>query len=100
MPGSTTQNNFDFSTWDNWAKTVSANKNVKLMLGVPGGQTAAGSGYESASQLQQIINYCKSFTSYGGVMIWDMSQAYANNGFLGGIGSDLGSKKREVAFRA
>ena len=101
VPGSTTQNNFNFNTWDNWAKTVSKNKNVKLMLGVPAGQTAAGSGYESASQLQQVINYCKSFSSFGGVMMWDASQAIANSGFLPGISSDLGSKKkREIAFTA
>ncbi|MCJ1325187.1 hypothetical protein MMC10_001849 [Thelotrema lepadinum] len=101
VPGSTTQNNFDFNTWDNWAKTVSLNKNVKLMLGVPAGQTAAGSGYESASQLQQVISYCKTFSSFGGVMMWDASQAIANSGFLPGISSDLGAKKkREIAFTA
>ena len=30
--GSSTQNNFNFATWDNWAKTVSLNPNVKVML--------------------------------------------------------------------
>ena len=101
MPGATDQWNFDFNTWDNWAKTVSKNKNVKLLLGVPAGQTAAGSGYQSASQLQQVINYCKTFSSFGGVMMWDMSQAFANSGFLSGVASDLGKRqKREVAFTA
>ena len=72
------------------------------MLGVPAGQTAAGSGYESAAQLQQEINYVKTFSSFGGVMMWDASQAYANSGFLDGIKSDLGAKKRrrEMAFTA
>lgn len=101
VAGSNTQNNFDFNTWDNWAKTVSLNPNVKLMLGVPAGQTAAGSGYESASQLQAEINYVKTFSSFGGIMMWDASQAYANSGFLSGIASDLAAKKRrEVAFIA
>lgn len=101
VPGASQQNNFDFSTWDNWAKTVSLNPNVKLMLGVPAGPTAAGSGYESASQLQQVISYSETFSSFGGVMMWDASQAYANSGFLSGIASDLAAKKkREIPFTA
>jgi chitinase len=87
--GSTTQNNFNFATWDNWAKTVSLNKNVKVFLGIPG-NTGAGAGYESGSTLASIISYSKSFSSFGGVMIWDMSQVYANSGFLDSVSSDLG----------
>lgn len=87
--GSTTQNNFNFATWDNWAKTVSLNPNVKVILGIPG-NTGAGAGYESGSTLASIISYCKSFSSFGGVMIWDMSQVYANSGFLDSVSSDLG----------
>jgi len=86
--GSSTQNNFNFATWDNWAKTVSLNPNVKVLLGVPG-NTGAGSGYETGSTLASIIAYSKSFSSFGGVMVWDMSQLYANSGFLDGVTSDL-----------
>lgn len=85
--GSSTQNNFNFETWDNWAKTVQPNPNVKVLLGVPGGQTGAGSGYEPISTLQGVINYSKQFSSFGGAMVWDMSQAYANSGFLPGLKS-------------
>jgi chitinase len=88
--GSSTQNNFNFATWDNWAKTVSLNPNVKIILGIPGNTGAAGSGYTSGSTLASIISYCKSFSSFGGVMIWDMSQVYANAGFLNAVSSDLG----------
>jgi chitinase len=88
--GASTQNNFNFATWDNWAKTVSLNPNVKIILGIPGSSTAAGSGYESGSTLASIISYCKSFSSFGGVMIWDMSQVYSNAGFLSQVSSDLG----------
>ena len=91
VSGASTQNNFNFDTWNTWATTVSANKNVKVFLGVPAGPSAAGSGYESASALKSVINYCKSFSSFGGVMMWDASQAYANSGFLDGIHSDLTS---------
>jgi chitinase len=86
--GSTTQNNFNFDTWDNWAKTVSLNPNVKVLLGVPG-NTGGGAGYETGSTLASIIAYSKSFSSFGGVMIWDMSQLYSNSGFLDGVTSDL-----------
>ncbi|EAL86957.1 putative class III chitinase [Aspergillus fumigatus Af293] len=90
-PGSTSQNNFNFATWDTWAKSVSRNKNVKVFLGVPGSSTAAGSGYVSVEALAQIIAYTKGFSSFGGVMAWDVSQVMANSGFLAGVRAALGS---------
>lgn len=93
--GSSTQNNFNFATWDNWAKTVSLNRNVKVFLGIPA-NTGAGAGYESGSLLQSVISYCKGFSSFGGVMMWDMSQLYANSGFLGSVASDLGAPATTV----
>lgn len=91
VAGSSTQNNFNFATWDNWAKTVSRNKAVKILLGVPGAPTAAGSGsYQSASAIANIIAHSKQFSSFGGVMIWDMTQVYSNAGFLTTIRSALG----------
>ncbi|KAI0805941.1 glycoside hydrolase superfamily [Irpex lacteus] len=75
-----TQPNFD--TWDNWAKTQSPNKNVKVYLGVPASSSAAGSGYVPISSLAPIIqSYKAQYSSFGGVMFWDASQAYANNRF-------------------
>jgi chitinase len=97
--GSSTQNNFDFATWHNWAKTISKNKSVKVLLGVPASPTAAGSGYESAPALAPVIHYCKKFSSFGGVMMWDASQAYANSGFLSGIKKDLASMSSRVKGR-
>lgn len=49
VPGATTQNNFNFDTWDNWARTVSLNKKVKVLLGIPGNTGAAGSRYASGA---------------------------------------------------
>ncbi|KAL1970816.1 hypothetical protein VTN77DRAFT_2650 [Rasamsonia byssochlamydoides] len=95
-PGTTTQNNFNFDTWDNWAKTTSLNPNVKVFVGVPGGPTAAGSGYEPVSSLTPIIQYVKTFSSFGGIMIWDATQAWANTGFLSGIESALTSSASRV----
>ncbi|KAL2207017.1 glycoside hydrolase family 18 protein [Sarocladium strictum] len=88
--GSSTQNAFNFDVWDNWAKTVSANPNVRILLGIPA-NTGAGGGYTSGSKLQAAINWSKQYSSFGGVMMWDMSQLYANSGFLGEVVSDLGS---------
>lgn len=89
--------NFNFATWDNWASTVSANKNVKVMIGAPAAPTAAGSGYVDSSKLTQIIKYSKQFKSFGGVMLWDASQAYTNNpSYLGSIKSALASAKRTM----
>jgi hypothetical protein len=62
------QNNFNFATWDNWAKTASKNKDVKILLGVPA-NTGAGNGYQPATALASIIQYSKQFSSFGGVMV-------------------------------
>lgn len=92
--------NFNFDTWNTWATTKSANPAVKVFLGVPAGQTAAGSGYTDPAGLKPIIEYCKTFSSFGGVMAWDVSQAYANEGFLKGVKAALmASKKRARAVR-
>ncbi|KAI1459873.1 glycoside hydrolase family 18 protein [Annulohypoxylon moriforme] len=98
VAGSTTQNNFNFETWDNWAKNTSKNKNVKILLGVPA-NTGAGGGYVDASTLSGVISYSKTFSSFGGVMMWDMSQLYANSGFLDAVYASLSgssSKARAV----
>lgn len=56
---------------------MSPNKNVKVFIGAPASSSAAGSGYVDASTIATIIQQTKSeYTSFGGVMLWDMSQAY------------------------
>jgi chitinase len=89
-PGSSTQNAFNFATWDNWAKTVSKNRAVKVLLGIPANTGAAGSGYTPAGNLAPIIQYCQQFSSFGGVMMWDMSQLYANSGYMDAVSNALG----------
>jgi chitinase len=89
--GAATQNNFNFATWDNWAKTVSLNPNVKVFLGIPGQAGAGLAGYENGTPLQEVIAYSKGFSTFAGVMIWDMSLAYANTGFLNQVISDVGA---------
>ena len=61
---------------DNWARAVSSNPNVKIYLGAPASSTAAGTGYQSIDMLSSIaVKMRQSFPSFGGVMLWDASQA-------------------------
>ena len=74
---------WDFGTWDNWAKTQSPNKNVKVYVGVAAGPGAAGTGYVPISTLTPIIQSTKNqYSSFGGVMMWDASSAYSEYYFL------------------
>ncbi|KAH7061534.1 putative class III chitinase [Macrophomina phaseolina] len=98
VSGSSTQNNFNFEAWDKWAKS-SKNPAVKVFLGVPASSTAAGSGYLSTSALKPIIDYCMTFPSFGGVMMWDVSQAYANSGFLAAIKVRMASGAAQARHR-
>ncbi|KAK8040108.1 hypothetical protein PG993_008519 [Apiospora rasikravindrae] len=87
-PGQPNQWNYNFDTWDNWAQQTSKNKNVKVLIGIPA-NTGAGGGYVPASAISQVVAYSKQFPSFGGIMMWDMSQLYANAGFLDGVYSAL-----------
>ncbi|KAI8071473.1 glycoside hydrolase superfamily [Gongronella butleri] len=70
--------NFNFDTWDNWAKTKSPNKDVKVFLGLPGSSTAAGTGYIDMNNIKSVAAGLDKYDSYGGIMFWDASQAYSN----------------------
>ncbi|CAG8049505.1 unnamed protein product [Penicillium salamii] len=83
-------NKYNFEEWDNWAKTVSKNKNVKVIVGVPADTTAASTGYIPSSKLDNVIDYSKKFESFGGVMMWDATQAYGNDGFIRDVRKSLG----------
>ncbi|KAF5383768.1 hypothetical protein D9615_003772 [Tricholomella constricta] len=72
-------NAWNFGTWDNWAKNTAINRNVKVYIGAPAAPSAAGSGYVDAATLGNIAKQTRSqFSSFGGIMLWDVSQAYAN----------------------
>lgn len=91
VPGAAAQYNFNFDTWDDWAQTTSANPDVKILLGIPANTGAAGSGYTTGSTLAAVVEYSETFGSFGGVMMWDMSQLWENTGFLAGVVADLGA---------
>ncbi|ANB11874.1 Cts1p [Sugiyamaella lignohabitans] len=70
---------FNFDAWNTFITTEADNTNAKIYLGVPGGPTAANSGYEPADTVIQAAQYLqKNYPSFGGVMIWDASQAFNN----------------------
>ncbi len=73
-----TPTNFNFDSWDKFAKSA-PNPNVKVYLGVPASQSAAGSGYVSSTTLASAAKEMQSkYSSFGGIMMWDASQAWAN----------------------
>ena len=74
---------WDFNLWDNWAKTQSPNKNVKIYMGVAASSGSAHTGYVPIGTLTPIIQSTKSqYSSFGGVMMWDASSAYSEYYFL------------------
>ncbi|KAK6955286.1 hypothetical protein Daesc_002919 [Daldinia eschscholtzii] len=83
---------FNMAQWDEWARS-SKNPNAKVFLGIPGGPTAVTpsekASYKAPNALKPIIAYSKQFASFGGVMIWDMSQVWANPSFLDTISKDV-----------
>ena len=77
LPNYNDANAWDFGLWDTWAKTVAPNKNVKVFIGALASSTAGTSGYVDATTLNNIALETRSkYSSFGGVMLWDASQAY------------------------
>ncbi|KAJ6450714.1 glycoside hydrolase [Mycena vitilis] len=97
-------NGWNFASWDEWAKKTSPNKDVKIFIGAPASTTAAGSGYVPATTLGKIALETRAqYSSFGGVMLWDASQAYANGrldtaikGAIAESGSRTGAPIRNV----
>jgi chitinase len=98
VPGATDQWNFNFNQWDDWAHNASKNPAVRVLLGVPA-NTGAGRGYLTPSALTPVIQYSAKYTSFGGVMMWDASQAYTNGNFIADVKNILrGLKKRSMRW--
>ncbi|KAJ1838832.1 Chitinase 2, partial [Coemansia sp. RSA 486] len=77
--------------------------NVKIYIGAPGSQSAAGRGYVDAPTLNTIVNSVRgSYGTLGGVMTWDASQALGSGGsssWGGSVSSNLkgGSSSNSTA---
>ncbi|KAI9493806.1 glycoside hydrolase superfamily [Zychaea mexicana] len=75
-----TTDKFNYDRWDEWARKEAINKDVKLFIGVPAASYAAGRGYVPYQDLTEAITQVRSkYDSFGGVMMWDASAAYAND---------------------
>ncbi|KAG5719543.1 hypothetical protein E4T56_gene9501, partial [Termitomyces sp. T112] len=73
-------NAWNFGVWDDWAKNTSPNKDIKIYVGAPAAESAANTGYVNAETLGKIAQETRSkYSSFGGIMLWDISQAYGNN---------------------
>ncbi|KAH3686420.1 hypothetical protein WICPIJ_002599 [Wickerhamomyces pijperi] len=70
--------NFNWNTWADFAASNAANKNLRLFLGLPAGPSAATSGYLDSAALESAIKSIQSSANFGGVSLWDASQAWAN----------------------
>ncbi|KAI0220821.1 Chitinase 2 [Massospora cicadina] len=69
---------FNLATWDGWASS-SVNREVKIFIGAPASQSAASTGYMPHHHLKKIIkDVADKYSSFGGVMLWDVSQANMN----------------------
>ncbi|KAI8058504.1 glycoside hydrolase superfamily [Syncephalis plumigaleata] len=71
--------NFNFDVWDEWSRKVAKVNGAKIYLGVPASPTAANIGYVAPDKLKEMVLSIQSkYPSFGGVMMWDTSQAFAN----------------------
>ncbi|KAI8873831.1 glycoside hydrolase [Ramicandelaber brevisporus] len=80
---------FTYELWDEWArKAAKAHPDIptQVIVGIPASTTAAGSGYLSPSMLKNVIGQVRVDypETFGGIMMWDTSQAF-NNTNIGGV---------------
>ena len=70
---------FNWDNWVNYANNISPNSDIKLYMGLPASEHAANSGYVSNFTLlgEVISKICQS-PNFGGISLWDASQAFAN----------------------
>jgi chitinase len=62
------------SARDQWAKSGSANPDIKVYIGALAGQD--GSGYVDPNTLASYITHAqRTWSSFGGVMLWEASLA-------------------------
>lgn len=73
-----TRAGFNFETWNAWA----TRKNTVFFVGLPASEAAAPSGgYVLPEQLQDALGKAKGFDRMKGAMLWDASQAWANDNY-------------------
>ena len=61
-----------------WATTQALNKDMKIYIGGMGAATDTDTGYVDIEVLKDVVQRTREeYPSFGGVMLWDASQAYS-----------------------
>lgn len=77
---------FNFGMWNNWVATNSKNKNLKVFMTLAGGgKVAPAGGYVSKAVAASIIADLARFPTFGGVAMWDASEAWVNAGYVAAV---------------
>ncbi|GME79836.1 unnamed protein product [Ambrosiozyma monospora] len=65
---------------------------MKIFLGLPGSETS-GANYIDLDTLGKAVNgpIAKNNANFGGVMLWDASSSYENEGYVPGVAKIIGS---------
>ncbi|KAG6816675.1 hypothetical protein H0H93_007842 [Arthromyces matolae] len=85
---------WNFETWDKWAKG-SKNPGVKIYIGAPASKSSALFGYVDPDKLSQIAKETRDkYSSFGGIMLWDVSSAVANDNFHDKVKAAMGSSAK------
>ncbi|OLL22944.1 Endochitinase [Neolecta irregularis DAH-3] len=79
--------NFNYGDWESYGEQ----HGTKIYVGLASSASAANSGsYVDAAGLTRIIDNVKGQNAFGGIMLWDASQAWANNLFQKQIKTIIG----------
>lgn len=65
-------------------------KSIKYFMGLPAGPSAGSNGYLEVADMQQYVSEAKTDSNFGGVMLWDASQAWANSNYQDQVATTLG----------
>jgi chitinase len=78
--------NHSLAEWDKWAM----NNGTRFFLGLPAGPSAVTSGgYLNLTDMKAAVGDVKAKESFGGVMLWDVSQAWGNGNYHAEVRKEL-----------
>ncbi|KAI5818352.1 glycoside hydrolase family 18 protein [Pyronema omphalodes] len=81
---------FNFGMWDSWVKSNAKNPSMKIFMGLPASsKVAPNGGYVSKAMAANIVADLARFSSFGGVSLWDASEAVLNTGYIQTIRDSL-----------